>query len=271
MMINTDTDYNGVFYKVKDDNGNTRGYIYGTTHYNNDPNFKINEKVIKAFDKSESISLEANVFELKKFVEFKAQYLSSEKANSFENFFDYVSSSLINGVFMDIDLHIRAHKSQKKIVFLEETDLHEKICKKLEKIKEELKKKLEVLPNNESLMTEEQRLFKEEYLEHLQLLATVHKTSNESSIKKVSRFGVPETLNSFFEDERNIKMTEKLNSLFKKNEKHFCAIGAVHCISDEMGVIKLLREMGWTLKQVFLKPDVISKVIKEDFCISMEF
>ncbi len=49
---------------------------------------------------------------------------------------------------------------------------------------------------------------------------------------------------------RNYKMTHKLDSILKKNETFFCAIGAAH-LAGEDGVINLLRSKGYKLRAIY--------------------
>lgn len=51
-------------------------------------------------------------------------------------------------------------------------------------------------------------------------------------------------------DERNIVMADGIDSIMRRGERIFAAVGAAHLPGDDMGVIQLLRKKGYTMRPV---------------------
>jgi uncharacterized protein YbaP (TraB family) len=51
-------------------------------------------------------------------------------------------------------------------------------------------------------------------------------------------------------DERNVVMADGIDSIMRRGERIFAAVGAAHLPGDEMGVIQLLRKKGYAMRPV---------------------
>jgi len=51
-------------------------------------------------------------------------------------------------------------------------------------------------------------------------------------------------------DERNVVMADGIDSIMRRGERIFAAVGAAHLPGDDMGVIQLLRKKGYTMRPV---------------------
>lgn len=104
------------------------------------------------------------------------------------------------------------------------------------------------LPFIAEQMTKEEKDFNTEFNEITALKDIAHKITDEKIIEKISKHGLSEEFYKRFNDNRNEKMTDKID-LFLKNQQAFVAVGAGHLVG-EAGLVNLLRKKGWDLKKI---------------------
>jgi uncharacterized protein YbaP (TraB family) len=230
----------GIFYKIKDKDQVTKGYVYGTVHVIfGDPNFCLNNKVKMCFDKSTNLIVENDI-------------LSGEQLNFISTDIDKRIEFLKNKDIPSIDLKllINAHEAKKNVMGLETIEEQEPLLKEYkEEYGKNIFQKFLNLPMNEERMTKEELKFNNEFNEISKLKDIAHKTSDEEVIDKIARYGCSEEFYKKFNDERNERMVEKIDSYLQTKGKHFIAVGAGHTVS-EAGIVNLLRKKGWVLQKI---------------------
>jgi uncharacterized protein YbaP (TraB family) len=230
----------GIFYRIKDKDQVTKGYIYGTAHtIFDDPNFCLNNKVKRCFDKSTSLIVENDVLAGKTFnristdIDKKIEYLKKSGPQS-----------------IDLELLINAHEAKKNVMELETVEEQESLVKECSlEYGKNINSKLFKLPINEEQMTKEELKFYNEFEEIDKLKGIAHKTSDEELINRISRYGYSDEFYKRINDERNEPMVEKIDSYLQTKGKHFIAVGSAHTVS-EAGIVNLLRKKGWVLQKI---------------------
>lgn len=220
----------GIFYKIKDENLKTRGYIYGTSHrIEFDGDFTLNQKVKRAFERSNKLIVECN--------SLLAQQMSRLGSNIKEQIcelkknLDILHNNFAKELYIDLNLLIDGYDANKEIIALETP--------------EEQKSYLELMSNPKY-----REISSEKYSEIGLLNRIVHKTSNEEIVERCAKFGLSKEGIKFFFDERNVKMAEIIdNNILGRIDKQFIAVGAGHLVGVT-GIVNLLKEKGWILEKV---------------------
>ena len=216
-----------------------KSYLFGTLHSNDKRIFDLADSVYYALDKANLIILEADIFELFKDIDSREDlpntlydkdgkaYTASERASK-------TTYGDENGMpqFIDALLEEYCHNSNKKFFALED-------------VKDQLDLGIKT--------TFAKRVFINDALNDFsnQKLIDLYLKGDITAIERFIRANLSADKEQFAAliTDRNNKMVHKLDSILKKKESFFCAIGAGHLAGSE-GVINLLRTRGFRLSPV---------------------
>ena len=216
-----------------------KSYLFGTLHSNDKRIFDLADSVYYALDKANLIILEADIFELFKDIDSREDlpntlydkdgkaYTASERASK-------TTYGDENGMpqFIDALLEEYCHNSNKKFFALED-------------VKDQLDLGIKT--------TFAKRIFINDALNDFsnQKLIDLYLKGDITAIERFIRANLSADKEQFAAliTDRNNKMAHKLDSILKKKESFFCAIGAGHLAGSE-GVINLLRTRGFRLRPV---------------------
>ena len=216
-----------------------KSYLFGTLHSNDKRIFDLSDSVYYALDKANLIILEADIFELFKDIDSREDlpntlydkdgkaYTASERASK-------TTYGDENGMpqFIDALLEEYCHNSNKKFFALED-------------VKDQLDLGIKT--------TFAKRVFINDALNDFsnQKLIDLYLKGDITAIERFIRANLSADKEQFAAliTDRNNKMVHKLDSILKKKESFFCAIGAGHLAGSE-GVINLLRTRGFRLRPV---------------------
>ena len=216
-----------------------KSYLFGTLHSNDKRIFDLADSVYYALDKANLIILEADIFELFKDIDSREDlpntlydkdgkaYTASERASK-------TTYGDENGMpqFIDALLEEYCHNSNKKFFALED-------------VKDQLDLGIKT--------TFAKRVFINDALNDFsnQKLIDLYLKGDITAIERFIRANLSADKEQFAAliTDRNNKMVHKLDSILKKKESFFCAIGAGHLAGSE-GVINLLRTRGFRLRPV---------------------
>jgi len=214
-----------------------KSYLFGTLHSNDKRIFDLSDSVYYALDKAKLIVLETDIFELFKDVDSREDlpntlYDKDGKAYTSSNVASKTTYGDEDGMpqFIDASLEEYCHNANKKFFALED-------------VKDQI--------NLGTKLTFGKRVFINNILNDFsnQKLIELYLKGDINSIErfiKANLAGDKEQFAALITD-RNSKMAHKLDSLLKKKESFFCAIGAGHLAGSE-GVINLLRTRGYRLR-----------------------
>ena len=243
MRIKNENKPIGIFYKIKDSHGITKGYIFGTTHANwgSHSEFGINEKVMACFRKANDLTVEYNVFNHPKLSSLGMQKEIIAKIKNMQ-------SQGAQG--QDVELLIQASERDLPIYDLETQEIQDKA---LDGYKKEYSKnvfsKYLKMPADESQATPEEAVWMKEFKEISELKDICFKISDETAVERIAKYGCSEEFYRGFNDERNVKMAEKCDQILRGEGRHFIATGAGHAVGGA-GVPNLLKEKGWVVEKV---------------------
>ena len=226
-----------------------KSYLFGTLQSNDKRIFELADSVYTVLDKAKLIILESAMFNFFKDLDSRKKITSTlyDKNGKPYTSSDKASKTVFgdeDGMpqFLDAYFEEYCSNSNKRCLGLEE------INGKLSYINQKSFTK-QILLNNKLNNFSNQKLL-DLYL--------------KGDITSISRF-IKSNLsadNKQFEElitNRNIKMADKLDSLFKEKESFFCAIGAGHLAGEE-GVIYLLRSKGYSLRPIYwMKSEIKTK------------
>ena len=216
-----------------------KSYLFGTLHSNDKRIFDLSDSVYYALDKANLIILEADIFELFKDIDSREDlpntlydkdgkaYTASERASK-------TTYGDENGMpqFIDALLEEYCHNSNKKFFALED-------------VKDQLDLGIKT--------TFAKRVFINDALNDFsnQKLIDLYLKGDITAIERFIRANLSADKEQFAAliTDRNNKMAHKLDSILKKKESFFCAIGAGHLAGSE-GVINLLLTRGFRLRPV---------------------
>jgi len=226
----------GLFYKIKDNDGNTKGYIWGTMHSFQVFDFKpvFDEKPYRCFKKSKTLVVELDITkeletQIKESAKTSGRPFDSNKLS--ERLHKYANDNQS----MDLQLLLQAHEDKKDIYELETLEFAQEMQRQSF---QEVCKNYSNIPLSEIDARDD--LLKEAFLE-----------SSEEKFLKFAKCGFSEKLSEQFYDERNQKMAEKIDSLLRTEKGLlFIAVGAGH-VSGKAGVPALLSKK-WTIQKMAL-------------------
>ena len=216
-----------------------KSYLFGTLHSNDKRIFDLSDSVYYALDKANLIILEADIFELFKDIDSREDlpntlYDKDGKAYTASEIASRTTYGDENGMpqFIDAALEEYCHNANKKFFALED-------------VKDQLDLGIKT--------TFAKRVFINDALNDFsnQKLIDLYLKGDITAIERFIRANLSADKEQFAAliTDRNNKMAHKLDSILKKKESFFCAIGAGHLAGSE-GVINLLRTRGFRLRPV---------------------
>jgi len=217
-----------------------KSYLFGTLHSNDKRIFDLSDSVYYALDRANLIILEADIFELFKDIDSREDlpntlYDKDGKAYTASEIASRTTYGDENGMpqFIDAALEEYCHNANKKFFALED-------------VKDQL--------NLGAKLNFTKRVFINDAFNDFsnQKLIELYLKGDITAIERFIRANLASDKNQFTAliTDRNNKMAHKLDSLLKKKESFFCAIGAGHLAGSE-GVINLLRTRGFRLRPMF--------------------
>lgn len=221
--INPQQKMDGMFYKIKDNNLRTKGYILGTVHESTEPGrLKLNTKILKSFIKSSKVVVEVDSLKLLAFKDEKS------------------CRDFVNGR-MDLELLYAAYRIGKSIQELETIEEQVEFLNKVASPEVIEKRTIAV---RKSFNREELTQNEKESVAQLRLLEEAWIKGSEEELVN-ARKKSPKAVT----DERDLPMSKKIDKLLQENKKIFIAIGTSHLVSDQ-GVISHLRKKGWSIVKI---------------------
>ena len=216
-----------------------KSYLFGTLHSNDKRIFDLSDSVYYAIDRSNLIILEADIFELFKDIDSREDlpntlYDKDGKAYTASEIASRTTYGDENGMpqFIDAALEEYCHNANKKFFALED-------------VKDQL--------NLGAKLNFTKRVFINDAFNDFsnQKLIELYLKGDITAIERFIRANLSADKEQFAAliTDRNNKMAHKLDSILKKKESFFCAIGAGHLAGSE-GVINLLRTRGFRLRPV---------------------
>ena len=214
-----------------------KSYLFGTLHSNDKRIFDLSDSVYYALDKVNLIILEADIFKLFKDIDSREDlpntlYDKDGKAYTASGRASKTTYGDENGMpqFIDASLEEYCHNANKKFFALED-------------VKDQL--------NLGVKLNFAKRVFINDALNDFsnQKLIELYLKGDITAIERFIRVNLASDKEQFsvLITDRNNKMSHKLDSLLKKKDSFFCAIGAGHLAGSE-GVINLLRTRGYRLR-----------------------
>lgn len=216
-----------------------KSYLFGTLHSNDKRIFDLSDSVYYAIDRANLIILEADIFELFKDIDSredlpKTLYDKDGKAYTASEIASRTTYGNENGMpqFIDALLEEYCHNANKKFFALED-------------VKDQL--------NLGAKLNFTKRVFINDAFNDFsnQKLIELYLKGDITAIERFIRANLSADKEQFATliTDRNNKMAHKLDSILKKKESFFCAIGAGHLAGSE-GVINLLRTRGYRLRPI---------------------
>ena len=216
-----------------------KSYLFGTLHSNDKRIFDLSDSVYYALDKANLIILEADIFELFKDIDSREDlpntlYDKDGKAYTASEIASRTTYGDENGMpqFIDALLEEYCHNANKKFFALED-------------VKDQL--------NLGAKLNFTKRIFINDAFNDFsnQKLIELYLKGDITAIERFIRANLSADKEQFAAliTDRNNKMAHKLDSILKKKESFFCAIGAGHLAGSE-GVINLLRTRGYRLRPI---------------------
>ncbi len=216
-----------------------KSYLFGTLHSNDKRIFDLSDSVYYAIDRANLIILEADIFELFKDIDSREDlpntlYDKDGKAYTASEIASRTTYGDENGMpqFIDAALEEYCHNANKKFFALED-------------VKDQL--------NLGAKLNFTKRIFINDAFNDFsnQKLIELYLKGDITAIERFIRANLSADKEQFAAliTDRNNKMAHKLDSILKKKESFFCAIGAGHLAGSE-GVINLLRTRGYRLRPI---------------------
>ena len=231
-----------------------KSYLFGTLHSNDKRIFDLSDSVYYALDRANLIILEADIFELFKDIDSREDlpntlYDKDGKAYTASEIASRTTYGDENGMpqFIDAALEEYCHNANKKFFALED-------------VKDQL--------NLGAKLNFTKRVFINDAFNDFsnQKLIELYLKGDISAIERFIRANLASDKKQFTAliTDRNNKMAHKLDSLLKKKDSFFCAIGAGHLAGID-GVINLLRTRGYRLRPILWSRSENKTLAKKKF------
>jgi len=231
-----------------------KSYLFGTLHSNDKRIFDLSDSVYYALDRANLIILEADIFELFKDIDSREDlpntlYDKDGKAYTASEIASRTTYGDENGMpqFIDAALEEYCHNANKKFFALED-------------VKDQL--------NLGAKLNFTKRVFINDAFNDFsnQKLIELYLKGDITAIERFIRANLASDKNQFTAliTDRNNKMAHKLDSLLRKKDSFFCAIGAGHLAGSE-GVINLLRTRGYRLRPILWSRSENKTLAKKKF------
>ena len=231
-----------------------KSYLFGTLHSNDKRIFDLSDSVYYALDRANLIILEADIFELFKDIDSREDlpntlYDKDGKAYTASEIASRTTYGDENGMpqFIDAALEEYCHNANKKFFALED-------------VKDQL--------NLGAKLNFTKRIFINDAFNDFsnQKLIELYLKGDITAIERFIRANLSADKEQFAAliTDRNNKMAHKLDSILKKKESFFCAIGAGHLAGSD-GVINLLRTRGYRLRPILWSRSENKTLAKKKF------
>ena len=231
-----------------------KSYLFGTLHSNDKRIFDLSDSVYYALDRANLIILEADIFELFKDIDSREDlpntlYDKDGKAYTASEMASRTTYGDENGMpqFIDAALEEYCHNANKKFFALED-------------VKDQL--------NLGAKLNFTKRVFINDAFNDFsnQKLIELYLKGDISAIERFIRANLASDKKQFTAliTDRNNKMVHKLDSLLRKKDSFFCAIGAGHLAGID-GVINLLRTRGYRLRPILWSRSENKTLAKKKF------
>lgn len=235
------TNAGGLLYEIKDPSNGLRGYLYGTVHeisYQADRSHLLCEEVKQAVAKSDVLTFEVNMFDgIEKYGETIDSLIPQIKKRQ-----------LMAG--REGELVVLGYEAKKEFVYLEDTQYHCEVERKLKMDMEtNLQKKLDLIPDDKNLWTAEQAEYISKVNKFIEFGKIAHKCCDEKAIIDNFAMEVSPEIKKMALDDRDEGMGNKIHNLLLGDKKiYFNGLGVDHI----PGIVRLLKEKGWTMNIVDL-------------------
>jgi uncharacterized protein YbaP (TraB family) len=235
----------GLFYRIQNTEGVTRGYIFGSAHRLDMFDFKLlfDEEIDKRFNESNHLVVEVDAIkDLKK---------SMPEVENFNNIIKQQAEKLQS---KEVSWLIQSHENGKMIHELEtvefqieaKADYQKEIGKNI--ISKILRRPLMHLTPDEEKFYKE---FDQKLAQKDQFTREGLAEGSEEKIEFVANFGLSEEVAKRFYDDRSEKMAEKTDSLLRENAGlFFIAIGAGHVVGKKGVPTLLSQRYGWQVTKM---------------------
>ena len=231
-----------------------KSYLFGTLHSNDKRIFDLSDSVYYALDRANLIILEADIFELFKDIDSREDlpntlYDKDGKAYTASEMASRTTYGDENGMpqFIDAALEEYCHNANKKFFALED-------------VKDQL--------NLGAKLNFTKRVFINDAFNDFsnQKLIELYLKGDISAIERFIRANLASDKKQFTAliTDRNNKMVHRLDSLLRKKDSFFCAIGAGHLAGID-GVINLLRTRGYRLRPILWSRSENKTLAKKKF------
>ncbi|HLW30475.1 MAG TPA: TraB/GumN family protein [Brumimicrobium sp.] len=229
-----------LFWEISREDMSSSAYIFGTYHSNDNDVFIFPDALYPVLENADAIVLETDITEMMLDESISHYALDSRKSNILNwvipargsEKVTYTAYGSDNGRPQFIDMYFKQIADNCKKTFIP-----------LESIQDQLKIGLnnEIDPNaptNTKVLSRAQ--LKQKYLEGN--ASDLHKYTKNSTLNYINLYKDLIT-------DRNIKMTEGIDTIIHQNRSTFIAVGAAHLLGEK-GIVPLLQEKGYTVKVV---------------------
>ena len=258
---------NSVLWKVEHPKLKKPSYIFGTLHFMCESDFQIPEKVTKAFNNADALVLEVNFADPKEMQSMQesmsnpkkiSEELSKEQYNDLDKLvikvtemplstYDAYGLSMLNTILMTKMLPCSRFKSPENELTLLATKSQKQIFS-LEKASQQLEIIRNAYPPEFAF---KQIMLFESYKEDFNNAIKAYK--NEDISTAVGLISKDDYMNEnatiLMQINRNKNWVEKMPVMMEGRSNLF-AVGAAH-LTDDYGIIHLLRKKGYTVTPVF--------------------
>lgn len=218
---------------------NEKSYIFGTIHSNDKRVFDLADSVYILMDKAKMIVLETDVFALFNKIDTRKGLPNTQYDKNGNPYTASTQASRTaygdeNGMpqFLDAFFEEFCFNNKKQFFALESYDAQMNVLNN-------------VNYSNRKLVNTSLNNFAQDKIMDLYLQGDIQ---GLDKLTKASLAVDPELYPKLISG-RNIRMSRQLDSLLRNQNSFFCAVGASHLGGSE-GIIKLLRDKGYRLKQV---------------------
>ncbi len=235
----------GLFYRIQNTEGVTRGYMFGSAHMLHMFDFKLlfDEEIDKRFNESNHLVVELDVIkELKKSI------------GDVENFNNIIKQQAEKLQSKELSWLIQSYENGKMIHELETAEFQNEAKADYQK---EYGKNItsKILRRPLMHLTLDEEKFYKEFDRNLnqkdQFTREGFAEGSEKKIEFVANFGLSEEVAKRFNEDRSEKMAEKTDFLLRENSGlFFISIGAGHVVGEKGVPAILFQGYGWQVTKM---------------------
>ncbi len=229
-------EFNGVFYRISDSNGEYKGALLGTVHLM-DKEFQLGGRILEFFKQSKCLVVELDVLKVTdEYIKAISESLNLQNIVALAQKVYFQKMGLKPGV--DVRLVNLARVRDMEIKSLETVEFQLTV----------LADEFDGLKN----IDEDNDLFKQALDKTHELIKNC-KLGAEAELEKLivgsdSPLSEDKKETQFFS--RNRDMADKVDVYLRNNDHPFIGVGVGHLLDNEKGLVGLLRAKGWTLAKV---------------------